>query len=62
MSGTGHDVINFRGNAVLSTFASVRSHAVQSGSSVVISQDASNTLTLKNVNLSSLNAADFLFS
>jgi hypothetical protein len=62
VSGTGHDVINFRGNAVLSTFASVRSHAVQSGSSVVISQDASNTLTLKNVNLSSLNAADFLFS
>jgi hypothetical protein len=46
----------------LNSFASVRSHAVQSGSSVVISQDAANTLTLKNVMLGSLNAADFTFS
>jgi large repetitive protein len=61
-TGTRHDVINFHANAVLNSFASVLSHSVQSGSSVVISQDAANTLTLKNVVLGNLNAADFSFS
>jgi hypothetical protein len=57
----GHDVINFHANAVLNSFASVLSHAVQSGSSVMISQDVSNTLTLRNVTLGSLSSSDFTF-
>ena len=61
-AGARHDVINFHANAVLNSFASVLHHAVQSGSSVMISQDAANTLTLKNATLSSLSAADFSFS
>jgi hypothetical protein len=61
-SGAVHDVINFHANAVLNSFASVLSHAVQSGSSVVISQDAADTLTLRNAMLGSLNTTDFSFS
>jgi hypothetical protein len=36
-------------------------HAVQAGTSVVISQDASNTLTLLNTTRTSLTSADFRF-
>jgi Ca2+-binding RTX toxin-like protein len=62
VSGAGHDVINFHANAVLNSFASVLSHAVQSGSSVVISQDGADTLTLRNTLVGSLNSSDFSFA
>ena len=61
-AGAAHDVINFHANTVLKDFTAVLGHAVQSGSNVVISQDASDTLTLKNVTLGSLTAADFSFA
>ena len=38
------------------------SHATQVGSGVVISQDASNTLTLNNVSLANLVSTDFTFA
>ena len=61
-TGTGHDVINFHANPVLKSFDDVLSHSVQSGANVVISQNASNTLTLKNVALNTLTSADFTFA
>ena len=60
-TGAGHDVINFHANAVLNNYTSVLSHAAQSGSSVMISQDVGNTLILRNVTLGSLNTSAFTF-
>jgi hypothetical protein len=61
-TGVGHDVINFHAISALNSFDNVvTNHSVQSGANVVISQDASNTLTLKNVTLGSLTSADFTF-
>jgi Ca2+-binding RTX toxin-like protein len=60
-TGWAHDVINFKGNATLSSFANVMNHTAQVGSGVVISQDGSNTLTLNNVSRTSLTASDFRF-
>jgi hypothetical protein len=37
------------------------SHATQVGTSVLITQDANNTLTLSNISKSSLTSADFTF-
>jgi hypothetical protein len=61
VSGAVHDIIKFSGNSVLNSFANVLSHAVNVGSGVAISQDASNTLTLNNVAKTSLTSADFTF-
>jgi len=60
--GASHDVISFKGNSVLNSYDSVRAHATQVGSNVVIRQDANNVLTLSNVSKSSLTASDFTFA
>ena len=60
-SGKDHDVISFRANPVLDSFSKVMQHAAQVGTSVVITQDASSTLTLANAVRSSLTANNFLF-
>jgi Ca2+-binding RTX toxin-like protein len=65
----GQDVVtDFQANDVIqldasafANFAAVQSHAAQAGADVVITLDASNTITLQNVSLASLNAGDFLF-
>ena len=59
-TGAGHDTIDFS-TAVFTDFAAVQSHMVQSGADVVITVDASDTITLKNVTVASLTAADFTF-
>jgi len=59
-TGTAHDIINFHGNAALSSFANVLADTIQTATGVVIS-DGVSTLTLNNVTKSSLIAADFTF-
>jgi hypothetical protein len=61
VSGNGHDIINFHANSALNSFVNVLSHTTDVGSGVVISQDASNTLTLNNVTKASLATGDFTF-
>jgi hypothetical protein len=60
-SGRSHDTIQIS-KSVFDSFAAVLSHAQQVGQDVVISTDANDSLTLKNVKLSSLNSQDFHFS
>ncbi|UTD27968.1 hypothetical protein DB459_14680 [Bradyrhizobium sp. WD16] len=57
--GGGHDTIQFSAT-VFDSFASVLSHASQVGHDIVIAT-GSDTLTLKNTNLASLNQHDFHF-
>jgi hypothetical protein len=59
-TGRGHDTIQFN-SSVFDNFASVLSHASQVGQDVVIAQGG-DTLTLKNVKLSSLDSHDFHFA
>ncbi|PSO15064.1 hypothetical protein C7G42_29225 [Bradyrhizobium sp. MOS003] len=59
-SGPAHDTIDFS-KTVFDSFASVLSHATQSGGDVVIST-GSDTLTLKNIKLDSLTSHDFHFA
>ena len=59
-TGRGHDKIAFS-SSVFDSFASVLSHASQVGQDVVIAYGA-DTLTLKNVKLSSLDSSDFHFA
>ena len=58
--GWSHDVIQFNKTA-FSNFADVLAHAAQVGHDVVITHDATDTVTLKNVTLSSLTQSDFHF-
>jgi hypothetical protein len=58
--GPSHDTVQFS-KSVFDSFASVLSHASQSGSDVVIAA-ASDTLTLKNVKLDALHSNDFHFA
>jgi serralysin len=60
-TGGAPDKIDLTGVASLRSLTDVQSHAAQSGSDTVVTVDASNTLTLKNVTLASLHASDFLF-
>jgi hypothetical protein len=48
-------------SSLASSFADLKSHAVQKGYDVVITFDAQHVLTLKSVTLSSLGAGDFVF-
>ncbi|MDW6021561.1 Ig-like domain-containing protein [Mesorhizobium sp. BAC0120] len=59
-TGTHHDTLQFS-KSVFDSFASVLSHASQVGEDTVISA-GSDTLTLKNVKLSSLDSHDFHFA
>lgn len=58
----GEDDIHFVGVAGLGSYADVMAHAVQSGSHVVITDLAGDTLRLNNVVLGNLTSGDFLFS
>ncbi|WP_167771910.1 Ig-like domain-containing protein [Bradyrhizobium frederickii] len=58
--GPAHDTIEFS-KSVFDSFASVLSHAAQSGHDVVIAT-GSDTLTLKNTQLDKLNSHDFHFA
>jgi len=60
VSGPAHDTIEFS-KSVFDSFASVLSHAAQSGHDVVIAA-GSDTLTLKNTQLDKLNSHDFHFA
>jgi RTX calcium-binding nonapeptide repeat (4 copies) len=67
--GFGHDVITDLRDGdriqfdsdVFANFHAVRAASQQVGSSVVITADADNTITLQHTTLSSLHASDFLF-
>ncbi|MET4217672.1 hypothetical protein ACVWWG_000845 [Bradyrhizobium sp. LB7.2] len=59
-SGPAHDTVQFS-KSVFDSFASVLSHAAQSGPDVVIAT-GSDTLTLKNTKLDALNSHDFHFA
>jgi hypothetical protein len=61
-SGSHHDVINFKGNSVLNSYAAVVSHASNTSLGVVIRQDANNSLTLLDLSKGDLRSADFTFS
>jgi serralysin len=60
-AGQGHDQIDFHGSPILTTFASVLSHATDVSGGVLITQDAGDTLMLNGVGKSSLSAANFSF-
>jgi Ca2+-binding RTX toxin-like protein len=57
--GTNHDVIRF--NGVFQDFEDLLSHADDRGRDVVITIDGQNSVTLENVDLRDLQAADFYF-
>jgi Ca2+-binding RTX toxin-like protein len=61
-TGTSHDIIDFHASATLNSFTAVMNHAVQVGTSVVIRQDAADTVTLLNTSRTSLSSADFSFA
>jgi len=56
-TGTSHDVLQFSHNT-FADFASVLAHAAQVGNDIVITADAANVVTLKNVALSNLTSGD----
>ena len=58
--GSSHDTIQFSKTA-FSSFAAVLAHAAQVGTDVVITYDAADHVTLKNVSLSNLTQHDFHF-
>jgi len=58
---SGQDHLSFQGVGFAS-FADVMAHAVQSGTSVVITDLAGDSVQLTNVSLSSLHAGDFIFT
>jgi hypothetical protein len=57
---TSQDVIALD-HTLFSSFSSVMQHAAQSGSSVLITYDRADVITLQNTTLSSLGAGDFVF-
>ncbi len=54
------DIVQFD-RTVFADFSAVQSHMAQSGTSVVITLDANNTIELQNKSLSQLHANDFIF-
>lgn len=59
-SGGTQDIVQLD-HTVFADFNAVQSHMAQVGSSVVITLDASNSIEIKNMTVSQLHAADFLF-
>jgi Ca2+-binding RTX toxin-like protein len=59
-TGAAHDVVQLDA-ATFADFTALQAHMAQVGLDVVISLDATDTVTLQNVSLSSLGADDFLF-
>ncbi|WP_413711654.1 DUF4214 domain-containing protein [Rhizobium sp. Rhizsp82] len=60
-AGTTHDFIRVD-HTIFADWASVLAASSQSGNDTVITADSNNTITLKNVAVSSLQAADFQFA
>ena len=58
-TGGTQDVVQFD-HTVFADYSAVQAHMAQSGSSVVITLDANNTVELQNTSLSQLHASDFL--
>ncbi|MBA2397277.1 MAG: calcium-binding protein [Bradyrhizobium sp.] len=58
-TGGTQDVIQFD-HTVFADYSAVQAHMAQSGSSVVITDEANNTVELQNTSLSQLHASDFL--
>lgn len=56
---SGTDTVRFA-SGLFTSFTDIMARAVQSGSDVVITLDASNTLTLSDVPLANLTANDFV--
>jgi Ca2+-binding RTX toxin-like protein len=59
-TGGAHDVIQFD-RTVFANFNAVQSHMTQSGTSVVITFDANNTVEVRNTTLDQFHASDFTF-
>lgn len=59
-TGTAHDTIRMD-HSVFAGWASLLAASSQSGADTIIAADTNNTITLKNVAVSSLQAADFQF-
>ena len=59
-TGTNHDTIQFAAND-FGTYSQVQSASTQVGADVVIKLDATDSITLNNVTLSSLVSTDFTF-
>jgi Ca2+-binding RTX toxin-like protein len=60
LNGSSADLLQFSTD-VFADFADVMSHSAQVGGSVVVTLDADNSITLANVQMSSLTADDFRF-
>jgi serralysin len=59
--GAAHDIINFHGNSLLNSYASVMNYTTVSGTGVVISAGGTNSITINNVTKAALTASDFTF-
>ncbi|UIY32666.1 hypothetical protein LZK73_30235 (plasmid) [Neorhizobium galegae] len=59
-AGTAHDTIKMD-HSVFADWTSLLAASSQSGADTIITADANNTITLKNVAASALQAADFQF-
>jgi hypothetical protein len=59
-TGTNHDVLQFS-TAVFADWTALLAATSQVGTDLVITQNASNTITLKNVTLSSFTSDDAIF-
>ena len=58
---TGNDILRFEGLAGVHSFTDLGAHLTQAGANTVIALDATHSLTLDNVSMSALSAADFVF-
>ncbi|MGO6840471.1 calcium-binding protein, partial [Rhizobium ruizarguesonis] len=60
-TGTAHDTIRID-HSIFADWASLLAASSQSGSDTIVTADSDNTITLKNVAVSSLDSFDFLFA
>jgi serralysin len=60
-TGTAHDTIRID-DSVFADWASLLAASSQSGGDTIVTADANNTITLKNVTVSSLQSMDFQFA
>ena len=56
------DVVVLQGFAGIANFSDLQPHMAQVGADTVITFDATDSITLSNVQMTQLNAGDFLFS
>ncbi|WP_281069176.1 M10 family metallopeptidase C-terminal domain-containing protein [Rhizobium sp. CIAT894] len=60
-TGTAHDTIRID-HSIFADWASLLAASTQSGSDTIVTADSDNTITLKNIAVSSLDSFDFLFA